>query len=264
MRHARKRLKKISGILSLRISKIGSDWFKKGIVRSAVCPFVLHTRCATRERTTNYELYFPNDMDYFILTGSAFFRYISRETGTCDCRTLYNEFSETVFSHCTTDKDYTGLMLTLIYTEIELQALCVHRLSTDTSERREYAHKAMQLVRRTLELLKKQVPPLLSSGDKPSETPTTRTLRWTGNAIDLVEMIYGIHEMGCINDGEIPLKQLAPALYSFFGVETKDCYRFYTDIKRRKTVSHTQFLEQMQARLNERIRRDEEAELKRR
>lgn len=47
--------------------------------------------------------------------------------------------------------------------------------------------------------------------------------------------------MGCINNGEIPLKQLAPILYSFFGVETKDCYRFYTDIKRRKTISHTHF-----------------------
>nr|WP_239481245.1 RteC domain-containing protein [Mediterranea massiliensis] len=89
-------------------------------------------------------------------------------------------------------------------------------------------------------------------------------MQWTGNAIDLVEIIYGIHEMGCINNGEIPLKQLAPILYSFFGVETKDCYRFYTDIKRRKTISHTHFLEQMQERLNERIRRDEEAELKRR
>lgn len=98
----------------------------------------------------------------------------------------------------------------------------------------------------------------------PKEKAFVPALRWTGNAIDLVEMIYGIHEMGCINDGEIPLKQLAPTLYSFFGVETKDCYRFYTDIKRRKTISHTHFLEQMQARLNERIRRDEEAELNRR
>lgn len=205
-------------------------------------------------------------MDYFILTGSAFFRYISRETGTCDCRTLYNEFSETVFSHCTTGEDYTGLMLTLIYTEIELQALCVHRLSPDAGERREYAHRAMRLVRRTQELLKNQVPPPpLSAADKPSGPPAvTHTLRWTGNAIDLVEMIYGIHEMGCVNDGEIPLKQLALMLYSFFGVETKDCYRHYTDIKRRKTVSHTHFLEQMQDRLNERIRRDEEAELNRR
>ncbi len=75
---------------------------------------------------------------------------------------------------------------------------------------------------------------------------------------------YGIYEMGCINNGEMPLKQLAPLLYRIFGVEAKDCYRFYTDIKRRKTISHTHFLEQMQEKLNERIRRDEEAELKRR
>ena len=61
-----------------------------------------------------------------------------------------------------------------------------------------------------------------------------------------------------------PAETTCSHTYSFFGVETKDCYRFYTDIKRRKTISHTHFLEQMQERLNERIRRDEEAELKRR
>lgn len=102
-----------------------------------------------------------------------------------------------------------------------------------------------------------------ATGGTQKREKNSQPLQWTGNAIDLVEIIYGIHEMGCINNGEIPLKQLAPILYSFFGVETKDCYRFYTDIKRRKTISHTHFLEQMQERLNERIRRDEEAELKR-
>lgn len=244
----------------MRISRIGSDWFKKGIVRSAVCPFVLHTRCATRERTTNHELNFPNDMDYFILTGSTFFQYISRETGTCDCRTLYNEFSETVFSHCTTSKDHTGLMLTLIYTEIELQALYEHRLSPDAGERREYAHKAMQLVRRTLELLKRQVPPLLSADDKPSETLPARTLRWTGSTVDLIEIIYGLDEMGCINNGDVPIGELAAFFYELLGVEAKACYRFYTDIKHRKNDSRTYFLDKMQERLNERMRRDDEKE----
>ena len=111
-----------------------------------------------------------------------------------------------------------------------------------------------------------QVPPLSnlhSSAETSSDNPAP-PLQWTGNAIDLVELIYGIYEMGCINNGEMPLKQLAPLLYRIFGVEAKDCYRFYTDIKRRKTISHTHFLEQMQEKLNERIRRDEEAELKRR
>jgi len=80
------------------------------------------------------------------------------------------------------------------------------------------------------------------------------------------DILIATNDLGIdgINNGEMPLKQLAPLLYRIFGVEAKDCYRFYIDIKRRKTISHTHFLEQMQERLNERIRRDEEAELKRR
>ena len=59
-------------------------------------------------------------------------------------------------------------------------------------------------------------------------------------------MIYGISEMGCINNGNIQLNEHAPMLYSFFGVSSKDCYRFYTDIKRRKNDSRTYFLDKMQ------------------
>ena len=79
-----------------------------------------------------------------------------------------------------------------------------------------------------------------------------------------VELIYGIDEMGCINNGNMPLKQLAPLLYKIFGVESKDCYRFYIDIKRRKNESRTYFLDKMQEKLNERMLRDEEQERMRR
>ena len=60
------------------------------------------------------------------------------------------------------------------------------------------------------------------------------------------------------------LKQLAPILYKIFGIESKDCYRFYTDIKRRKNESRTYFLDKMQEKLNERMLRDEELERMRR
>jgi hypothetical protein len=106
-----------------------------------------------------------------------------------------------------------------------------------------------------------QVPPLISANNA---TETTASLLWTGNAIDLVELIYGIDEMGCINNGNMPLKQLAPILYKIFGIESKDCYRFYTDIKRRKNESRTYFLDKMQEKLNERMLRDEELERMRR
>lgn len=59
-------------------------------------------------------------------------------------------------------------------------------------------------------------------------------------------MKYGNSEMGCINNGNIQLNELAPMLYSFFRVSSKDCNRFYTDIKRRKNDSRTYFLDKMQ------------------
>ena len=62
----------------------------------------------------------------------------------------------------------------------------------------------------------------------------------------------------------VPLKQLAPLLYRIFGIEAKDCYRFYIDIKRRKNESRTYFLDRMQEKLNRKILRDEELERMRR
>ncbi|WP_270422158.1 RteC domain-containing protein, partial [Bacteroides intestinalis] len=63
---------------------------------------------------------------------------------------------------------------------------------------------------------------------------------------------------------QMPLKQLAPLLYRIFGIEAKDCYRFYIDIKRRKNESRTYFLDRMQEKLNRKILRDEELERMRR
>ncbi len=49
----------------------------------------------------------------------------------------------------------------------------------------------------------------------------TLALQWTDKALDFVEIIYGINEMGCINGGEITLKRLAPDILFLFrcGVE---------------------------------------------
>lgn len=204
-------------------------------------------------------------MDYFIFTGSAFFQYISRENGMCDYLALYHEFSKAVFNQCTADKDHKELLLTLIYTEIELQSLYEHRLPHDAGERREYAHKALLLVRQTLELLQKQTPPANTTPDtgKEGKTPVP-TLRWTSSAVDLVEVIYGFEEMKCINNGDVAIGELATFFYELLGVEAKACYRFYTDIKHRKNDSRTYFLDKMQERLNERMRRDDEKEMQRR
>lgn len=205
-------------------------------------------------------------MNYFLLAETEFFRRIN-EAGDCNMETAYTAFATQVIELCSGNVDTNRTIIALAYIEIELQHHPVRNLPEEKREVAAYISKALSFVRKMQKFLTTpQVPPLSnlhSSAETPSDNPAP-PLQWTGNAIDLVELIYGIYEMGCINNGEMPLKQLAPLLYRIFGVEAKDCYRFYTDIKRRKTISHTHFLEQMQEKLNERIRRDEEAELKRR
>ncbi len=198
-------------------------------------------------------------MNHTILTDTEFFNRINSSEYN-ELPSAYNEFVARVIEHCHSTTDMKHIAVALMYAEIELQ---FYQVSEDC-EISVYIRKALAFVKkiqRHLSAIATQVPPLNPSTNEKDNTPA---LQWTGNAIDLVEMIYGISEMGCINNGNIQLNELAPVLYSFFGVNSKDCYRFYTDIKRRKNDSRTYFLDKMQVKLNEKMRRDDELDRMRR
>ena len=198
-------------------------------------------------------------MNHTILTNTEFFNRINSSEYQ-ELSTAYNDFVARVIKHCHSAADIKHIAVALMYAEIELQFQQVQ----DDSEMSVYIQKALAFVKkmqRHLSAIAIQVPPLNPSSNEKNNSPA---LQWTGNAIDLVEMIYGISEMGCINNGNIQLNELAPVLYAFFGVNSKDCYRFYTDIKRRKNDSRTYFLDKMQMKLNEKMRRDDELERMRR
>ena len=205
-------------------------------------------------------------MNYFLLAETEFFRRIN-EAGDCNMETAYTAFATQVIELCSGNTDTGRTIIALAYIEIELQHHPVRHLPEEKREVAVYVGKALSFVRKMQKFLSApQVPPLSAirtSAGNTAGTPAS-PLQWTGNAIDLVELIYGIYEMGCINNGEMPLKQLAPLLYKIFGIEAKDCYRFYIDIKRRKNGSRTYFLDRMQEKLNKRILRDEELERLRR
>ena len=197
-------------------------------------------------------------MNYFLLAETKFFRLIN-EAGDCNMETAYTDFATQVIELCSGSMDANRTIIALAYIEIELQHHPVRNLSEERKEIAAYVSKALSFVRKMQKFLAApQVPPLISANNTTENT--AGLLQWTGNAIDLVELIYGINEMGCINNGNMPLKQLAPLLYKIFGIESKDCYRFYIDIKRRKNESRTYFLDKMQEKLNERMLRDEELE----
>lgn len=87
--------------------------------------------------------------------------------------------------------------------------------------------------------------------------------QWTGSTIELVEMVYALDEMKSINNGDAPIHELAAFVGMLLGVDIRDCYSAYTDMKRRKNESRTYFLDKMREKLNKRMQQDDEREQKR-
>lgn len=202
-----------------------------------------------------------NDMDYHTLTESDFFRFVSQNTEAADIRAAYDEFSQTIFRSYVEAGNPYRLLFALIYAEVELQSLH-DTLSGRKDSAASYLKKALALVRRMLENLQAQVPPLSAISLDNSPSP----FRWTGSLVELIEVIYALDEMGCINDGQNDIKELTAFFGSQLGLEIKDshCYNAYTDMKRRKSESRTYFLDKMRERLNLWMQRDDAKERARR
>ena len=206
--------------------------------------------------------------EYSILTRTDFFGILNGETELASAciHQAYHDFVEHIIECCMGRRAVDNVHVALAFAEIELRFL----IDIVEEEMRIHAKKAIAFIRKMMQLANQyaEVPPLTSNihptNITAAKSETPKSLQWTGNTLDLVELIYGLSEMGCIDNGETPLKVLAPALYEFFGLDTKECYRYYSAIKLRKNPSRTYFIDKMQKKLNEKIRRDEELERMRR
>ena len=92
----------------------------------------------------------------------------------------------------------------------------------------------------------------------PAATSAKKFL-WIGKAIDWVELLYALDTCDCINNGEIGVEELADAFSEMFGVEIKNCYNVYMNMKLRMDESPTYFLDELREKLN---RRKVESDLK--
>lgn len=124
-----------------------------------------------------------------------------------------------------------------------------------------FIRKALYFISGVIEVLKSQLANVRLCFDDKKQDDTAR--KWTGSIIDLVELIYGLDEMKSINNGEIPIQELAFYFSELLNIEIKDCYSAYVDMKRRKNTSRTYFLDKMRDRLNQRMQRDEDADYRR-
>jgi hypothetical protein len=80
-----------------------------------------------------------------------------------------------------------------------------------------------------------------------------RETRWTGDTCNLIEVVYGIFDTKQVNEGEVDLSDLIDVFEQCFQVNLSRYFRRFTEIKRRKAMSKTRYLDEMRAAVSKRI-----------
>ena len=76
-----------------------------------------------------------------------------------------------------------------------------------------------------------------------------RELNWTGNKSDLVELAYGIYDTLQINNGDVDIADIIDWFEQSLHLSLGRYYQCFSDIKSRKSVSKTHFLDHMREML---------------
>lgn len=93
----------------------------------------------------------------------------------------------------------------------------------------------------------------IDNHEQPHHLQQLSPLSWTGNKIDLVELIYALFFSQVINNGKTTIKELAGLFCRAFNLDVgKDIYRYYTEIQQRK-IDQTKFIEHLKSVLHEHI-----------
>jgi hypothetical protein len=84
--------------------------------------------------------------------------------------------------------------------------------------------------------------------------------KWTGEQVNLVELAYGLYYTGQLDNGNIEVKDIVALLEQVFSIKLKSAYHTFGNIRRRKMLSPTKFLDRMRNAIRQRV--DEDLEYK--
>lgn len=86
----------------------------------------------------------------------------------------------------------------------------------------------------------------------------SKPLHWTGESINLVELGYGLLDSGQLNNGQAGVNDIFKWLEEHLNVSIGIPARRFVEIKRRKRLSRTRFLDNMRDSVNKKIEEDEQ------
>lgn len=192
-------------------------------------------------------------MKYDILTDTDFIRAV-KDKNEESMNAVFGSFMEQVVALSDCHEGKTATYAAFAYAEIELK-----KAIDSLKSGRELAEEAIEFIHEMQQMVK----------DMPAiETKlpqTTNSLNWTGDIVNLVELMYGLQEMQCLNDGKLTMEELGNRIFPLFGLKPKIYSRIYIDIKQRATKNgnRTYFLSKMRNMLEERIDQDIHISLRR-
>ncbi|WPU97833.1 RteC domain-containing protein [Mucilaginibacter sp. cycad4] len=81
----------------------------------------------------------------------------------------------------------------------------------------------------------------------------TAELRWTGDKVNLVEVIYGFYFTGQLNNGNADIAVIIRFMEKHLQIDLSRAYRDFIDIRNRKASSPTRYIEQMRESIHKRV-----------
>ncbi|MGE8424753.1 MAG: RteC domain-containing protein, partial [Sphingobacterium siyangense] len=76
---------------------------------------------------------------------------------------------------------------------------------------------------------------------------------WSGDKVELIEIAYGIYYTGRINHGKAEISDIIQWLEESLNIDLSQAYRMFVDIRRRKTISYTKYLDEMRSTIQSQI-----------
>jgi hypothetical protein len=114
-----------------------------------------------------------------------------------------------------------------------------------------YLVRASNLIDKQISFVEKQ----LLAESNPCDSIVPCTIQWKGSLMELVELVYALHEAGCF--GTVSLKLLFAFIGKVFGCEIPNYYRLFWDIPNRAGDDRTFFLNKLRKALSDKlIRKD--------
>lgn len=101
---------------------------------------------------------------------------------------------------------------------------------------------------KAFERLKKLLERELLQEQHPNKLLDRPIMKWTGQKVQLVELIYALKVAGVFNNGQAELKEMASNFEKLFGIEVGDIYRIFQEIRLRKK-GRTTFLDGLKNKL---------------